>query len=63
MLGLFIGAVVHDTSIRDWKSIRLVLYAGAGLVVGVVILPLAAWVIVKAVRRRRASPPRLRQDL
>ena len=57
VLGLFIGAVVHYTSIRDWDNIRLVLYAGAGLLVALVIFPLIAWVMVKAVAKRRTSPP------
>jgi len=59
---LFIGAVVYCTSIRDWDSLRLVLYGAAGLVIALAIFPLAAWVIVKAVARRRVSPPKLRQD-
>ena len=52
VLGLFIGAIVHYRSIHDWDGIRLVLYAGAGLVAALVIFPLAAWVIVKVGKRR-----------
>ena len=62
VLVLFIGGVLYCTSTGDWDSLRLVIYAAAGLVVALAIFPLAAWVIVKAVARRRASPPKLRQE-
>jgi hypothetical protein len=52
---LFIGGVLYCTSTRDWDSLRLVIYAAAGLVVTLAIFPLAALLIVKAVARRRAS--------
>jgi hypothetical protein len=60
---LFIGGILYCSSTRDWNSLRLVLYAAAGLVVALAIFPLAAWAIVKAVARRRTSPPKLRQKL
>ena len=62
VLVLFVGAVVRCTSTRDWDSLRLVLYAGAGLAVALAIFPLAAWLIVKAVAHRRGSRPKLRKD-
>ena len=55
VLVLFVGAVVRCTSSRGWGGLRLVLYAGAGLAVALVIFPLAAWLIVKAVAQRRAG--------
>ena len=55
VLVLFIGSIIYCLSNRDWDLLRLVLYAGAGLVVALAILPLAAWVVVKVVARRRIS--------
>jgi len=58
VLVLFIGSIIYCVSNRQWDGLRLVLYAGAGLVVALTILPLAAWVVVKAVIRRRPSSPK-----
>ena len=62
VFGLFVGGVVYCTSTRDWDSLRLVLFALAGLAVALAVFPLAAWLIVKAVARRRGSRPKLLQD-
>ncbi len=56
VLAVFIGAIIYCVSNRDWDLLRLVLYAGAGLAVALSILPLAAWLVVKVVTRRRQKP-------
>src|SRR6476469_2256910 len=57
VLVLFIGSVVYCVSKRDWDLLRLVLYAGAGLVVALAVFPLFAWIIVRALGRHRPSRP------
>jgi flagellar biogenesis protein FliO len=59
---LFIGSAIYCVSIRDWDLLMLVLYAGVGLFVALALLPLAAWLIIKVLRRLRGSPSKPNSD-
>jgi hypothetical protein len=59
---LFVGSALYCISRRDWDLLWMVLYAGVGLVIALLFLPLSAWLIIKVLRRIRGSPPKPRLD-
>ncbi len=58
---LFVGSAIYSATRHDWDLLRLIIYAGIGLVAALAIFPLTAWIIIKAHRRLRGdrskSPP------
>ena len=59
---LFVCSAIYCVSKRDWDLLRLVLYAGAGLFAALALLPVAAWLIIKVLRRLRGSASKSNSD-
>jgi predicted membrane channel-forming protein YqfA (hemolysin III family) len=56
VLVTFIASIIYCVFEQDWDALRLVIYAGGGLVAALALLPLVAWLIVKTVAWIRAKP-------
>ena len=66
MIGLlvtvvFVGSAICCVPRPDWDQLRLVL-CGEGFAVALAFLPLAAWLIIKLLRRLRGGSSKPRSD-
>ncbi len=60
VLAVFIGSALYGVAKHNWEILRLVLYAGVGLILAVAVLSLGGRLVVKALSRifgKQTKPP------